>query len=103
LDILLVTAPYVLATKIEAFRGRGENDYLMSHDLGDIIALVDGRQELAEEVRAELPTLRHYLRDQLVRWLADDRFISLAIPGHLPYEADRSDIVLERLRTIAGM
>jgi len=101
-SIRLVTAPYVLATKIEAFHGRGEGDYLMSHDVGDIIALVDGRQELVEEVRADSRELQEYLTEQLTPWLADDRFTFLAVPGHLPYDAERTGVVLERLRAIAG-
>jgi hypothetical protein len=32
----------LLATKIEAFKGRGEGDFPASRDLADIIALVDG-------------------------------------------------------------
>jgi hypothetical protein len=33
----MVTAPYFLATKIEAFYGRGKKDFLASHDMEDII------------------------------------------------------------------
>src|SRR6476620_1792996 len=61
-------------------------DLLMSHDLGDIIALVDGREELAAELQAESPELQHYVRNQLTAWLADERFTLLAVPGHLPFE-----------------
>jgi predicted nucleotidyltransferase len=64
-EIKLVTAPYVLATKIEAFLGRGNGDYLMSHDVGDIIALVDGRNELRTETQAEPQELRDYLHHRL--------------------------------------
>lgn len=39
LDILLVTAPFFLATKIEAFTGRGSGDFLSSHDVEDIISI----------------------------------------------------------------
>lgn len=45
LQIRVVTAPYFCATKIEAFRGRGKGDYLASHDLEDLITVVDGRAE----------------------------------------------------------
>jgi hypothetical protein len=31
-----ITSPYFLGTKIEAFLGRGENDYIVSHDSGII-------------------------------------------------------------------
>jgi predicted nucleotidyltransferase len=52
LRIRVVTAPYFCATKIEAFRGRGKGDYLSSHDLEDLITVVDGRPELLEELRS---------------------------------------------------
>jgi hypothetical protein len=48
--IRAVSPAYLLATKIEAFKGRGNRDFLGSRDFGDIIALVDGREELLDEV-----------------------------------------------------
>jgi len=45
LTIMVPTAPLFLATKWEAFLGRGQSDYLGSHDLEDIIAVVAGRAE----------------------------------------------------------
>jgi hypothetical protein len=38
-----VSAPYFLATKLEAFDGRGSGDYLTSHDIEDLVAVIDGR------------------------------------------------------------
>ncbi len=35
LEIRLVTAPYFLATKLEAFSGRGRGDFLCSDDIAD--------------------------------------------------------------------
>src|SRR2546430_12717957 len=40
LSIRLVTAPYFIATKYEAFIGRGRGDYLASHDFEDLMAAV---------------------------------------------------------------
>lgn len=37
LTIRLITAPLFVATKLEAFKGRGNGDFLLSHDLEDII------------------------------------------------------------------
>ncbi|MSP62425.1 MAG: hypothetical protein EXR72_19255 [Myxococcales bacterium] len=48
--IRLVTAPYFIATKLDAFRGRGEGDFAASHDLEDGVTVVDGRAELLEEL-----------------------------------------------------
>lgn len=48
LTIKLLTPAYFIATKLEAYHGRGNNDLLSSHDLEDIINLVDGRPELIQ-------------------------------------------------------
>jgi hypothetical protein len=52
LSIKLVTPTCFLATKIEAFEGRGNSDYWASHDLEDIIMLFDGRPEIVQEVQS---------------------------------------------------
>ena len=50
LRIRVVTAPYFVATKLEAFRGRGRSDYAGSHDLEDLLAVLDGRASIVEEI-----------------------------------------------------
>ena len=51
LSIRVVSAVYFCATKLEAFVGRGKGDYLSSHDLEDLVAVIDGRAEIVEEIR----------------------------------------------------
>ena len=46
----MVKAPFFLATKLAVFDGRGEGDYVLSHDMEDIIVLLDGRRGIVEEV-----------------------------------------------------
>ncbi len=45
LQVRHLSAPYFVATKLEAFKDRGNNDVYLSQDLEDIITLVDGRDE----------------------------------------------------------
>jgi hypothetical protein len=52
LEIRMITAPFFVATKLAAFNSRGKGDFFGSRDLEDVIAVVDGRAELTEEVRA---------------------------------------------------
>jgi len=59
--IRLITAPFFVGTKMEAFYDRGENDYYMSHDLEDFIAVVEGREQLLEELADTPADLRKYL------------------------------------------
>ena len=103
--VRVITAPYFLATKLEAFYGRGNGDYLGSRDVEDIIALVDGRPEIANDVHSSDPELGAYLRAQFTKLLDNRDFID-AVPGHLlPDEASqqRRDLVMNRLRHIATM
>ena len=81
--IRLVMAPVFLATKLEAFSGRGRGDYLFSHDLGDFLAVIDGRDCLIDECRASRAELRAYLGGRAAGLLATPAFIE-ALPGHLP-------------------
>ncbi len=103
--VRVVTAPYFLATKLEAFHGRGNGDYLASHDIEDILTLIDGRAELPDEVRAADPKLVVYLEEEFTSLLNDTAFLD-SIPGHLmPDEASqgRRALVLQRLYAIAGV
>lgn len=86
LTIRVITAPYFLATKLEAFYGRGNGDYLFSHDLEDFITVIDGRPELLAEVAASPNTLRDYLANEVRQLLAAPVFLD-ALPGYLPGDA----------------
>jgi|SRR5215469_7206107 len=59
--ILLVNPVYFCATKLEAFRGRGNDDYLASHDLEDFMAVIDGRPEFIDEIQNASADVRAYL------------------------------------------
>jgi predicted nucleotidyltransferase len=101
--INLITAPAFLATKIEAFKDRGKGDLLASHDLEDVITIIDGRQSLIDEVRAAPAQLRTYLGNELAALAANPEFID-AIPGHLPPDAasqQRAPRLLERVRGLS--
>jgi hypothetical protein len=60
----LISAPAFMATKLVAFADRGNGDFLASHDLEDIINLIDGRPELIDEVARSPTELRAYLAAQ---------------------------------------
>jgi len=102
--IRLVTAPYFVATKLEAFLGRGGGDYMASHDVEDIVALIDGRKELAVEVAAADDELKNYLMEKFSSLLNEPGFMH-SLPGHLhPDEASqgRLPLLLVRIREISG-
>ena len=101
--VRVVTAPYFLATKLEAFHGRGAGDYLASRDIEDIVSLIDGRPELIEEIRVADLELSAYLKEEFTSLLRDGEFLD-AIAGHLmPDNAsqDRRELILDRIRSLA--
>ena len=105
LEIRVVTAPLYLATKLEAFKGRGKQDFFGTRDLEDLITVVDGRPSLVHELRGVPPDLRAYIRDEVKRLLGNSRFRD-ALPGYLlPDSASqaRISIVLDRLETLASI
>ncbi|GAC1468404.1 MAG: hypothetical protein PVSMB11_04040 [Desulfuromonadaceae bacterium] len=104
LNIRLVTAPYFMATKIEAFFGRGNRDYLSSHDLEDMITLIDGRKELLDEIRTAPADLQHFLADTFRVFLANPEFVE-CISGHLlPDKASqgRLPLLMRRMNHIVA-
>jgi predicted nucleotidyltransferase len=105
LAIKLVSPPYFLATKIEAFNGRGGGDYLASHDMEDIITLLDGRLEIVTEIRNSSDDLKGFLSKTFRALLANADFRE-SIPGHLsPDHASQSrlPLLIRRLVEIAKM
>ena len=98
--IRLVSAVAFVATKLEAFASRGGGDYLSSHDLEDVLNIVDGRAELADELAAAPAPLREALARNFTRWLDDAAFAN-ALPGLLA-EPERAGLVLDRLRTLVA-
>lgn len=77
----------------------------MSHDLEDIITIMDGRPELVDEVSKSERDLRKYLSAKFKSLLADSQFRD-ALPGHLLPDAasqERITIVLERIQQIINL
>lgn len=97
-----ITAPLLIATKIESFYGRGKGDFL-HHDIEDIINVVDGRPELVEEVFSAPEPVRQFIEEEIDALLAQLPFVE-AVQLHLrPSDQGRVGIVIERLRKIAGV
>lgn len=55
----------LIATKLCAWKGRGENDLLRSFDVHDVFVLIDGRPELAGEMRDAQSDVRDYIKSEL--------------------------------------
>ena len=97
-QINVVTAPTFIATKLEAFHTRGSSDPIMSHDLEDILMVVDGRRELLSDVKAAPLEVSAFLAREFAELLTQPFFADL-IAG--TFEPARGAIVRERINAIA--
>lgn len=100
LNIRLVSAVGFIATKLEAFAGRGAGDFLTSHDIEDVLNIVDGRQELTDEMASAPPDLRQAVATAFQRLLSDPDFANV-LPG-LIAEPERAELIMQRLKAMSA-
>lgn len=102
-DIRAATPAALVATKLCAWKGRGESDLLRSLDIHDVLTLVDGRRELAAEIEAAPRHLRAYVRGELVKLRAErdfDYVVDGATAAYGPVGANRAGLVRERIHQL---
>jgi predicted nucleotidyltransferase len=105
LTISIPRPPVFLATKLAAFKGRGDDDLLGSHDLEDIITLVAGRPEIVEEVRGAVDAVRIWIAGEISALLEQPDF-DYALQGALPDAVRIPEFgreVLDRFQAIGAM
>jgi predicted nucleotidyltransferase len=83
IELRHLSFPYFLATKLEAFNGRGNNDYFGSKDMEDIITVLAGRSGFLRELLNVEGDLRSFIKNELVRHAGSADFRE-SIPGHIP-------------------
>ena len=94
-----LSAPYFLATKFEAFKHRGHNDVFVSHDLEDILTVVEGRVALVQEVEAAPDNVRAQIAESVTSLLALPAFPN-ALPGLLS-DPEREELAFARLSQVS--
>jgi hypothetical protein len=63
-EIKILSAPCYLATKFEAFKNRG-SDYRTSHDIEDIIYIIDNRINIVEDIALENELISSFIKERL--------------------------------------
>jgi predicted nucleotidyltransferase len=101
MTIRLVTPEYFVATKLEAYLGRGNGDPLSSRDIEDLLAIFDGRASIVQELGATSPELREYLQTTIAAVLEENDF-DYAIQNAARSDQGRHDLLLERLKNVAN-
>lgn len=99
--IRVLAPPLFIATKLEAYRGRGNDDPLGSKDIEDILTLLDGRSELVTEILAADTDVRQYIAEQLLI-LMDKSDFDYAVQGSVRSDMVRERIIFKRIESITG-
>jgi predicted nucleotidyltransferase len=97
-DIQVLSLPYYLASKIEAFRSRAK-DPRTSHDLEDVVYLLDNRDAITDSLVNAPEDVREYLKQEFKKML-EDATIREAIMANLEYsmQTERFAMIEEKLR-----
>lgn len=101
--INILPSPYFLATKLEAFKDRGQNDFYGSHDFEDIIYLIDNRTTIVKEILTADDEIRQYIKEELTiiksHKQADE---ILAMHIHPLIREERFKMLMEKIEKITG-
>ena len=74
---------------------------MTSHDLEDILIVVDGREELLSEVKTIDADVRHFIAEQ-IRELQEHYDFDALIEGSILGPDGRADLVRDRLSALAA-
>jgi hypothetical protein len=102
-SIRVMTPLYFCATKLKAFKNPANDSYLVSHDLEDIIAVIDRRATIIKEIKSAPREVSSYISGKIVDFPNAEKLLG-ALPGHLPPDEasqSRIGILLERLKEMA--
>lgn len=100
-QVNVFSSPYFIASKLEAFKGRGNNDGRTSQDFEDIVFILDNRKAIWQELNEAKQDLKKYLKEEWSR-LLKNRNIDEWLSAHLEYEtaAARTRIILKELKEL---
>ena len=87
--VRIITPPYFVALKLEAFEERGHKDFLGSTDFEDVICLANGRESLVNEIM-NCDNLRAGIAQKFREYLAHPE-LEDAVDGFVQTESDSED------------
>lgn len=98
--VSIFSAPYFLASKLEAFKHRGRNDGRTSSDFEDIIFILNNRSVIWEELAGTTGELRAYFFQELNSLLSNP-YLEEWIGANLDYsEQGRVKYILKGIREV---
>jgi predicted nucleotidyltransferase len=102
--INILPLPFYLATKWEAYKGRGGEDPRTSHDFEDIIYILDNNQDVFEKVTEAPEDVKKFLASMAKEILKHNSFPEI-VESHMEYSEipDRFPMLKEKLEAISNL
>jgi hypothetical protein len=104
-EVKILSLPYFIATKLEAFKDRGKNDFFGSHDMEDIVSVFDAAtKDYLEDVIHKLDSkISKYLATELVSLLENNEFTDAVVGSVFDRQNanQRAQQVLQRMKVIS--
>ena len=94
IEFRVLNFAYFLATKLEAFNGRGKNDYFSSKDMEDIVTVLAGRKGFLGELLALEGEIKKFVFSQLKFHFENGDFQE-SLEGHLPIVLNKKELLLQ--------
>ena len=98
--IKIFSIPYVLASKIEAFLGRGKDGFYWSSDIEDIITLLDGCPSLEFEVKNAEDEVKNFIQNWFEKELENLTEIIPAVLSPISINSGRVPLLNNLLQRI---
>lgn len=99
LTIQLISPVFFIATKLEAYKGRGNNDLLQSNDIEDILNVFDGRPELVDEIKQASEEIQKYISEEFTQLLEQPDF-EYAVQSTAQGQSDREELIFKRIESV---
>ncbi|MGZ2748831.1 hypothetical protein [Burkholderia stagnalis] len=99
--VKIVRPAHFVATKLAAYLSRGNDDPLESNDVEDILTLIDGRPEIADEILHADAEMRAYISSELGA-LQTHRDFEYAIAAASNGDAAREEVINKRVDLIVS-
>lgn len=100
--VKILTAPYFIATKLEAFNDRGKGDGRTSHDFEDVVFVLENRSSIWEEMNNLEGAIKEYLLAEFTK-LLNNTHIFEWIDSHVERGSPpASYAILQALKKMTG-
>lgn len=98
--IKIFSPSYLLASKIEAFRGRGEGSFYWSSDIEDIITLLDGCASLESDLQKAESNVRKFVQQWFQSELDSLQEVAPAFLSPVARNSGRTQLLLNLIQRL---